>query len=238
MMKVLKIALALLLFSGLASAAPCTLGVTVQPESPVAGQPVALSYSAPYLGFIQAPSFAIAGNQITIDQPTVHADPASLGDIPCGQGLVQVGTLPAGFYSVTIALSTSAPIFGWFVVTSPEAATCSDAGAFATNPATPAAGRPVVLSLMRMTASDFLAPSISVTGNQITVYDNVNPEVPPAQYPLPPQPRCLTTSAAIPSLPAGEYVVHWILVYLGRMTDAGTYTFAVVAPQGRRRAAR
>lgn len=234
-MKVMKLATALLLFSGLASAAPCTLGVTVQPDSPVAGQPVALSYSAPYLGFIQAPSVAIDGNQITIDQPTVHADPASLGDIPCGQRLVQVGTLPPGYYSVTVRLSTSLPMSGSFVVTSPEAATCSDAGAFATEPVTPATGRPVVLSLTRMTAISFLAPSVSVTGNQITVYDHVNPQQPPAPYPLQ---LCLTTSAAIASLPAGEYVVHWIVIDFNRMTDAGTYTFAVVAPQGRRRAAR
>jgi hypothetical protein len=235
MMKVLQIAVALLLFSGLASAAPCTLGVTVQPDSPVAGQPIAILYSAPYLGFIQTPSVAIAGNQIIIDQPTVHADPASPGDIPCGQELVQVETLPPGYYTVTVRLSTSSPMSGSFVVTSPEAALCSDAGTFATDPATPAAGRPVVLSFTRMTAMTFLAPSVSVTGNQITVYDHVSPQQPPAQYPLP---LCLTTSVAIASLPAGEYVVHWIVVDFNRMTNAGSYTFAVVAPQARRRAAR
>lgn len=233
-MKALKIAAAMLMVSGLASAAPCVLGVTVQPDSPVAGQPAALSYSAPYLGFILAPSIAIDGNQITIDQPTVHADPASLDDVPCGQRLVQLGTLSAGYYSVTIHLSSSAPISGSFVVR-PEAATCSDVGAFATEPVTPATGRPVVLSLTRMTAISFLAPSVSVTGNQITVYDHVNPQQPPAPYPLQ---LCLTTSAAIASLPAGEYVVHWIVIDFNRMTDAGTYTFSVVPPQARRRAAR
>jgi hypothetical protein len=236
-MKVLKIAVALLLFSALASAAPCTLGVTVQPVSPVAGQPVALFYSAPYLGFIQAPSVAIDGNRITIDQPAVHADPVSPGDVPCGQRLVQLGTLSAGYYTVTVRLSTSSPMSGSFVVMSGSEGICSDAGAFATDPVVPSAGRPVVLSLMRMTAMIFFAPSVSVVGNQITVYDNVNTLLPPAPLPYPQLPRCLTTSAAIASLPAGEYVVHWIGVELNRMTDA-TYTFAVVAPQGRRRAAR
>ncbi|HXA18415.1 MAG TPA: hypothetical protein VN380_15580 [Thermoanaerobaculia bacterium] len=228
-------AVAWLLCSGLASAAPCTLGVTVQPDSPVAGHPVAISYSAPYLGFIQAPSFSIDGNQITVDQPTVHADPASLGDIRCGQRTVQVGTLPPGYYSVTVRLSTSSPMSGSFIVTSPEAATCSEVGAFATEPTTPVTGRPVVLSFKRLTAISFLAPSVSVIGNQITVYDHVNPQQPPAPYP---QQLCLTTSAAIASLPAGDYVVHWIVVDFNRMTDAGTYTFSVVPPPARRRAAR
>jgi hypothetical protein len=236
-MKVLKIATALLLFSVLASAAPCTLGVTAQPVSPVAGQPVALSYSAPYLGFIQAPSVAIDGNRITIDQPTVHADPASPGDVPCGQGLVQLGTLSAGYYTVTVRLSTSSPMSGSFVVISGSEGLCSDAGAFATDPVTPTAGRPLVLSFMRITPLFFSASSFSVIGNQITVYDYVSFIVPPLPYPVPL--RCVTTSAAIASLPAGEYVVHWIVVGLnGGGTDAGTYTFAVVAPEGRRRAAR
>jgi hypothetical protein len=234
MMKVLKVAVALLLFSGLASAAPCTLGVTVQPDSPVAGQPIALSYSAPYLGFIQAPSLAIDGNQITIDQPTVHADPASLGDIPCGQRLVQVGTLPPGYYSVTVRLSTSAPISGSFIVTS-AAPSCSD-GMFTTDPLAPVAGKPVVLSLTRLLATNFAGQTgVSISGNEITVSDYVDNELPPIT-PLPA--RCQTASATIASLPAGAYIVHWKVIDFGVPSDAGTYTFAVVAPQGRRRAAR
>ncbi len=233
-MKVLKIAAALLLFSALASAAPCTLGVTVQPDSPVAGQPVALSYSAPYLGFIQAPSLAIDGNQITIDQPTVHADPASLGDIPCGQRLVQIGTLPPGYYSVTVRLSTSSPMSGSFIVTS-AAASCSD-GMFTVDPLAPIAGKPVVLSLTRLLATNFAGQtSVSISGNEVTVSDDVDNELPPIT-PLPA--RCQTASATIASLPAGTYIVHWQVIDFGVPTFTGTYAFAVVGPQGRRRAAR
>ncbi|HEX7680608.1 MAG TPA: hypothetical protein VF713_20915 [Thermoanaerobaculia bacterium] len=232
-MKLWMIAVALLFVSGLASAAPCTLGVTVQPNSPVAGQPVALSYSAPYLGFIQAPSLAIDGNQITIDQPTVHADPASLGDIPCGQRLVQLGTLPAGYYSVTVRLSTSSPMSGSFIVTA--AASCSD-GAFTIDPLAPVAGKPVVLSLTRLLATNFAGQtSVSISGNEVTVSDYVDNELPPIT-PLPA--RCQTASATIASLPAGTYIVHWKVIDFGVPTFDGTYALAVVAPQGRRRAAR
>ncbi len=113
---------------------------------------------------------------------------------------------------------------------------CSDSGKFATDPVVPVAGRPIVLSLTRMYAPGFIAPTtVSIKGNEITVSDYVDTEGPVGP---PPSPRCQTTSATLASLPAGEYVVHWKVIDFGITTDVGTFTFAVVAPQGRRRAAR
>lgn len=135
-MKTLNLAVALLLFSGLAVAAPCSLGVSIQPDSPVFGQPISISYSAPYLGFIQEPSLAIDGNTIAIGQPTVHADPAGPGSVPCGQRTVQVGVLPPGYYSVTVNLSSSTPMSGSFIVAPGTVSVCGMGNASATGPGT------------------------------------------------------------------------------------------------------
>jgi hypothetical protein len=234
-MKVLTIATALLLFAGLASAAtPCTLGVTIQPAAPVAGQLISIYYSAPYLGFIQAPTVSMSGRQIMIDQPNVHADPASPGQIPCGERTIEVGALTAGYYDVNIHLSAAPSMSSSFIVTS-AAASCSD-GTFTIDPLAPVAGKPVVLSLTRFLATNFAGQtSVSISGNEVTVFDYVDNELPPIT-PLPA--RCQTASATIASLPAGTYIVHWQVIDFGVPTFAGTSAFAVVAPQGRRRAAR
>jgi hypothetical protein len=141
LMKVLKIAAALFLFSGLAYASPCSLGFSVQPAAPVAGQTISIYYSGPYLGFVQTPSLSIGGNQVTIEQPTVHADPAFAGHVPCGERTIEVGVLPAGNYSLMIHLSSAPQIAGSFVVSQATVAMCGTSSGAATGPDT---GRPAV----------------------------------------------------------------------------------------------
>lgn len=223
-MKVLKIAVALLLFSGLASAAPCTLGVTVQPDAMVFGQPVSISYSAPYLGFILAPSFAIDGSQITIDQPTVHADPLALGDIPCGQRVVQVGVLSPGFYNVTVNLSTSVPISGSFVIAAPTVSICGVSSSSLTGPDTGKAAVSVTLdqssALLRFQNEGFAdyvgsgasraplvgAPLARVDGYKINVTQSYLPgPVSAGVNPL----FCQNEEVALGHLPVGSYEVVW-----------------------------
>ena len=72
-------------------AAPCVAGISIQPQSPAAGQPVSILYSATFRGFLETPSVAIDGNQITIDQSAVIADSGFSGHVPCARGIVQIG---------------------------------------------------------------------------------------------------------------------------------------------------
>jgi len=119
-----------------------------------------------------------------------------------------------------------------FIVTS--AASCS--GTFTIDPPAPVAGKPVVLSLTRLLATNFAGQtSVSISGNEVTIFDYVDNELPPIT-PLPA--RCQTASATIASLPAGVYIVHWQVIDFGVPAFASTYALAVAAPQGRRRAAR
>jgi hypothetical protein len=97
-------------------AAPCVLGMNVQPQSPAAGQPVSIVYAIPFRAFLQSPSVAMDGNQITIDQSAFIADPAFPGHIPCARGAVQVGSLQPGYYMVTVRTNSGAPLSGSFVV--------------------------------------------------------------------------------------------------------------------------
>jgi hypothetical protein len=97
-------------------AAPCVFGMSIQPRSPAANQPVSIAYSMPFRGFLQTPSVAIDGNQITIEQPAVIADPAFPGHVPCARGVVQIGVLQAGYYTVMFPPSSSAPMSDAFVV--------------------------------------------------------------------------------------------------------------------------
>jgi hypothetical protein len=83
-------------------AAPCVLGMNIQPQSPAVGQPVSIAFSMPFRGFIQTPSVAMDGNLITIDQQAFIADPAFPGHVPCGRGAVQINALQAGFYRILV----------------------------------------------------------------------------------------------------------------------------------------
>jgi hypothetical protein len=94
----------------------CVLDISVQPESPVAGQTVSILYSAPYRGFLQTPSVVIDGGQITIDQPAVIADPVNQSFVPCGRGVVQIGGLQAGVYTAAVGSTFGAPLSATFLV--------------------------------------------------------------------------------------------------------------------------
>ncbi len=91
-------------------AAPCVFDIGVQPRSPLAGQSLSIVYSAPYKGFLETPAVSVNGTQITIDQPAVAADPAYLGHVPCGRGVVQIGGLPPGFYTIGIRPTFGGPL--------------------------------------------------------------------------------------------------------------------------------
>jgi hypothetical protein len=100
-------------------AAPCVPGTSIEPQSPVAGQPVSIIYSATFRGFLQTPDVAINGNEITIDQPAVIADPAFPGHVPCARGIVQIGSLQAGNYAVAVRSGSFATMSDAFVVRPP-----------------------------------------------------------------------------------------------------------------------
>lgn len=230
-MKTLKVAIALLLFAGLASATPCSLGVSVQPEFPVSGQPVSIYYSAPYLGFIQTPSISIDGNQITIDQPTVHADPIALGDVPCGQRLVQAGTFQPGNYSVAIHLSTAAPMSGSFVVGPSTVTVCGIVGddfrrPSKVGPDTGVSGVTVSTVrgsvILRFENRSFIefegnpivgTPSIRVDGRRIVVTQTYTPFAPSPLSEIPPVPVylrfCQSEDIEAGPLGAGSYTLVW-----------------------------
>lgn len=103
----------------LPEASPCVPGMSIQPGSPAAGQPVSILYSATFRGFLQTPDVAIDGNQITIDQPAVIADPAFPGHVPCARGIVQMGSLQPGYYAVVVQSNSGAPMSDAFVVRPP-----------------------------------------------------------------------------------------------------------------------
>ncbi|MDP9362001.1 MAG: hypothetical protein M3P29_11175 [Acidobacteriota bacterium] len=96
--------------------APCVAGMSIQPQSPVVGQPVSIMYAATFRGFLQTPSVAIDGTQITIDQPAVIADPAFSGHVPCARGVVQLGSLQPGYYVVVVRTNSGAPMSDAFIV--------------------------------------------------------------------------------------------------------------------------
>jgi hypothetical protein len=103
----------------LPEASPCVPGMSIQPGSPVAGQPVSILYSATFRGFLQTPDVAIDGNQITIDQPAVIADPAFPGHVPCARGIVQLASLQPGYYTVVVRSNSGAPMSDAFTVRQP-----------------------------------------------------------------------------------------------------------------------
>jgi hypothetical protein len=96
--------------------APCVAGTNIQPQNPAVSQPVSITYAAMFRGFLQTPSVAIDGNQITIDQSAVIADPAFSGHIPCARGIVQIGALQAGYYMVAVRSNSGSPMFDAFIV--------------------------------------------------------------------------------------------------------------------------
>ncbi|MEA2325511.1 MAG: hypothetical protein QOE68_470, partial [Thermoanaerobaculia bacterium] len=100
-------------------AAPCVLGMNIQPQPPAVGQPVSIVYAIPFRAFLQTPSVAMDGNQITIDQPAFIADPAFPGHVPCARGDVQVGSLQPGNYTVTVRTNSGEPLSGAFIVGPP-----------------------------------------------------------------------------------------------------------------------
>ena len=100
-------------------ASPCVVGVSIQPQSPSIGQPVSIAYAMSFRGFLETPAVALAGGQITIDQQAVIADPAFSGHVPCARGIVQIGALQAGFYTVTVRSPTFGPFSDAFTVRQP-----------------------------------------------------------------------------------------------------------------------
>jgi len=100
-------------------ASPCVAGVSIQPQSPIVGQPVSILYSATFRGFLETPVVALDGSQITIDQQAVIADPAFSGHVPCARGIVQIDALQAGFYTVTVRSTTFGPFSDAFTVRQP-----------------------------------------------------------------------------------------------------------------------
>ena len=103
----------------LPEASPCVPGMSIQPGSPAAGQPVSILYSATFRGFLQTPDVTIDGSQITIDQPAVIADPAFPGHVPCARGIVQLGSLQPGYYTVVVRSNSATPLSEAFVVRPP-----------------------------------------------------------------------------------------------------------------------
>ena len=103
----------------LPEASPCVAGVSIQPGSPGVGQPVSILYTTTFRGFLQTPSVAIDGNQITIDQSAVIADPAFPGHVPCARGIVQLGSLQPGYYPVTVRSNSGAPMSDAFSIPQP-----------------------------------------------------------------------------------------------------------------------
>jgi hypothetical protein len=103
----------------LPESSPCVAGVSIQPQSPGLGQPVSILYSATFRGFLETPAVTLAGSQITIDQQAVIADPAFSGHVPCARGIVQIGALQAGYYTVTVRSPTLAPMSDAFIVRQP-----------------------------------------------------------------------------------------------------------------------
>jgi hypothetical protein len=97
-------------------ATPCDAGVSIQPQSPAAGQPVSILYAATFRGFLETPAVAVDGNQITIDQSAVIADPAFPGHVPCARGIVQIGGLQPGYYPVVVRSNSGAPMSDAIIV--------------------------------------------------------------------------------------------------------------------------
>lgn len=95
---------------------PCVPGMSIEPPSPAAGQPVSILYAATFRGFLQTPDVAIDGNQIKINQPAVIADPAFPGHVPCARGVVQIGSLRPDYYAVTVQSNSGAPLTDAFIV--------------------------------------------------------------------------------------------------------------------------
>jgi len=129
----------------LADAPPCIGGLTVQPDPPVSDHPVSIAYSAAGLGFVQPPSVAVLGRQISIVQPAAYSD-RFIGDggVVCARGEVGVGSLEPGLYNVMVVFGFGfAPsLSGAFVV---RPATVVGCGIVPYAPATgPASGTPSV----------------------------------------------------------------------------------------------
>ena len=250
-MNVTTLATALLFVSGLVSAAPCTQGVSVQPESPVAGYPVFVFYSAPFLGFVQTPTIAVVGDQITIDQPTVHADPAFAGDVPCGQRVVWAGDLVAGNYNVTVRLGSFPAMSGSFTVR-PALTVCG----FFPAPPMPAgpqtgtiaasvsvSGRSILLHFENnfIESVPYLpiqppfigAPAASIEGYRINITQPYGSLGAPGSYgPTYYGIFCQSEDVDLGALPAGKYTLVWTyLTANGPMPVTATFTSG--SPRGR-----
>jgi hypothetical protein len=101
------------------AASPCVVGVSIQPQSPSIGQPVSIAYAMSFRGFLETPTVTLAGGQITIDQQAVIADPAFPGHVPCARGIVQIGALQAGDYSVSVRSPAFGPFSDAFTIRQP-----------------------------------------------------------------------------------------------------------------------
>ena len=100
----------------LPEAAPCVAGISIQPQSPAAGQPVSILYSATFRGFLQTPDVAGDGNPSPLGQSAVMADRAFPGHVPCARGIVQIGGLRPGYYPVAVRSNSGAPMFDAVIV--------------------------------------------------------------------------------------------------------------------------
>lgn len=216
--------------------APCSPGVTLQPGDPVADQPVSIDYFVPFRGFLQTPSVAIDGSQITIDQPSVIADPAFPGNIPCGQGHVQVGFLQVGAYHVVVRPSSSSPMSVSFVVRPATVTVCGFVSASSSQVTGPASGThgasvtvsgdSVRLHFENHAFAEFVgggwsltpllgAPLISIDGYKIEVVQRYVPAHPgpiqdsgPGVYDL----YCQSEDVDLGALGPGKYSLIWTYV--------------------------
>ena len=251
-MKSVSSAVALAFLAAAALRADCVRSVGAQPASPVAGQPVAIEYSAPFLGFIQEPTLVIDGNRVIVDQPAVHADPAYLGHIPCGQRTVQLGTLAVGSYSIEVRSNATATMYGSFVVRPSTLTLCGPLGGSA--PTGPGSGA-FQMSVIVVRGSASLGfendgftehygpfpllgePSVSTQRNQVVVTQTYVPFVPGLDY-LPPAfvKLCQSETVDLGPLAAGTYSLVWVYV-----TPNGPVSLSssfVIGSQPRSRAAR
>jgi hypothetical protein len=256
-MKVLKLATALLFLAGFASGAPCTLGVTIQPAAPVAGQTISIYYSAPYLGFIQTPSVSIDASQISIDQPNVHADPAYPGHIPCGERTIEVGSLPAGYYDVNIHLSSAPSMSASFIVGPAPVRACGSTPASFVRASGPASGilgisvtangRSVLLHFENQNFAEFVdggSYAAPVLGTPTVSVDGYRIQVTQAYAPLPSGPVgdagpgiyaffCQSQDIDLGALAAGKYTLTWTYITdNGPVSVTSTFTNGL-NPRGR-----
>ncbi len=204
---------------------------------------VRLHFEGSYLGYAPvfgSPSATLNGNSITVTIPvTDTAEPGTPTSPPtspfCVVGDVELGPLVAGSYYVVLLDKVTVEGLGQgligggggsFVWNSIGSMACSSTRSFELAPAFPGPNSEITLFSTRASAGFFTGTSHSVSGNNITVTDDVSTEF-PTTYPI----YCLTTQVKLGRLPPGTYNVLWQLTDFGtpRVEGEGRYQFIVGA---------